>query len=310
MFFKKKKVKEDFLPFGNETNLSENKKENSESLNIDNYLFDSSIKKLNSLIGLESVKTDILSIVQLQKINSIKQSRGIKIPIISNHLIFSGNPGTGKTTVARIIADIYKALNIVEHGQLIEVDRSGLIGKYQGETELKTKEVIESAKGGILFIDEAYTLSQSENDYGQRAIEVLLKEMEDNRNDFIVIAAGYTDQMNLFLQSNPGLASRFGRVIKFEDYSTYELYEIMIKYSKEYGYELESTSKNILMDYFSEAVKKPHFANGRFVRLLIETCIKTQAIRLSDENKINVSINDADLRTITINDIKAAIKLL
>ena len=309
MFFKKKKVKEDFLPFGNETNLSENKKENSESLNIDNYLFDSSIKKLNSLIGLESVKTDILSIVQLQKINSIKQSRGIKVPIISNHLIFSGNPGTGKTTVARIIADIYKALNIVEHGQLIEVDRSGLIGKYQGETELKTKEVIESAKGGILFIDEAYTLSQSENDYGQRAIEVLLKEMEDNRNDFIVIAAGYTDQMNLFLQSNPGLASRFGRVIKFEDYSPYELYEIMTKYSKEYGYELEQNGKELLIDYFSEAVKTSHFANGRFVRLLIETSIKAQAMRLSDENKINVSIDDADLKTITVNDIKAAIKL-
>lgn len=310
MFFKKKKVKEDFLPFGNETNLSENKKENSETLNIDNYLFDSSIKKLNSLIGLESVKTDILSIVQLQKINSIKQSRGIKVPIISNHLIFSGNPGTGKTTVARIIADIYKALNIVEHGQLIEVDRSGLIGKYQGETELKTKEVIESAKGGILFIDEAYTLSQSENDYGQRAIEVLLKEMEDNRNDFIVIAAGYTDQMNLFLQSNPGLASRFGRVIKFEDYSPYELYEIMVKYSKEYGYELEQNGKELLIDYFSEAVKTSHFANGRFVRLLIETSIKAQAMRLSDENKINVSIDDADLKTITVNDIKAAIKLL
>ena len=160
----------------------------------------------------------------------------MKTAQISNHLIFLGNPGTGKTTVARIIADIYKALNVVEHGQLIETDRSGLIGQYQGQTEQKTKQILSEADGGILFIDEAYSLASGENDYGQRAIEIILKEMEDNRNNLVVIVAGYPNEMQRFLNSNPGLSSRFGKTLQFENYSPDEMYVISQSYAMESGY--------------------------------------------------------------------------
>lgn len=205
-------------------------------IQIDETLLESALQKLNKMTGLSSIKQDVYNLVQLQKLNIERENRGMKTAQISNHLIFLGNPGTGKTTVARIIADIYKALNVVEHGQLIETDRSGLIGQYQGQTEQKTKQILSEADGGILFIDEAYSLASGENDYGQRAIEIILKEMEDNRNNLVVIVAGYPNEMQRFLNSNPGLSSRFGKTLQFENYSPDEMYVISQSYAMESGY--------------------------------------------------------------------------
>lgn len=206
------------------------------------------------MTGLSSIKQDVYNLVQLQKLNIERENRGMKTAQISNHLIFLGNPGTGKTTVARIIADIYKALNVVEHGQLIETDRSGLIGQYQGQTEQKTKQILSEADGGILFIDEAYSLASGENDYGQRAIEIILKEMEDNRNNLVVIVAGYPNEMQRFLNSNPGLSSRFGKTLQFENYSPDEMYVISQSYAMESGYILDNSCFDVLNNYYASAM--------------------------------------------------------
>ena len=199
---------------------------------------DDLLAELNGLVGLNTVKQDVNSLIHLQEVCRIRKERGMKTIPVSNHLVFYGNPGTGKTTVARLLAKIYHAMGILSKGQLVEVDRSGLVAGYVGQTAIKVQEVVQSALGGILFIDEAYTLTSSDsgNDYGQEAVDILLKAMEDNREDFIVIVAGYPALMQRFIDSNPGLRSRFNKYIDFVDYTVPELLQIFVVMCENNGY--------------------------------------------------------------------------
>lgn len=257
--------------------------------------------ELNRLIGLENVKKDVNSLINLVQIRKIRQSRGIKQPSMSLHLVFSGNPGTGKTTVARLLSKIYNKIGILSKGHLVETDRSGLVGGYVGQTAIKTQDVIKSAMGGILFIDEAYSLAtSSENDYGKEAIDTILKAMEDNRDDLIVIVAGYTQLMDNFLHSNPGLESRFNKFIEFKDYDADELYDIFMLMAGEANLTVDDAGEEYLRQYFDRMVdnKPDNFANGRAVRNLFEEVLTAQANRLAPQKEIT----DEELNTLTYED--------
>lgn len=201
---------------------------------------DELIAELNSLTGLTAVKEDVNALINLLKVQKMREQMGMKQTSVNKHLVFMGNPGTGKTTVARLLAKIYKAIGAISKGHLVEVDRSGLVCGYIGQTATKTAEVIESALGGVLFIDEAYTLTngKGQGDFGQEAVDTLLKGMEDHRDDLVVIVAGYTELMEEFLDSNPGLRSRFNKFINFEDYTAEEEVEILINNCKKQEYML------------------------------------------------------------------------
>lgn len=262
------------------------------------------MEELNALTGLEAVKQDITNIINLIKVKKLRESRGMKQPNISLHLVFSGNPGTGKTTVARLLARIYKKLGVVRTGQLVEVDRSNLVEGYVGQTATKTAEVIESALGGILFIDEAYTLTSNkgEKDFGQEAVDTLLKAMEDKRDDLIVIVAGYTDLMEEFVNSNPGLKSRFNKYIFFQDYTGEQLYEIFLSMCSKQEYTLDDEAGQYVLDYLVYRVRKhdKNFANAREARNYMERCISRQATRIVEIE----DIDDATIRTFTYSDVK------
>lgn len=263
-------------------------------------------KELNSLIGLTSVKTEINTLTNYINIQRMRAEKGMKVSPISYHCVFTGNPGTGKTTVARIVSEIYKELGILKKGHLVETDRSGLVAEYVGQTAVKTNKIIDSALDGILFIDEAYSLVDGGNsDYGKEAIATLLKRMEDDRARLVVILAGYTGEMKRFIDSNPGLQSRFNRYIEFPDYSAEELFLIFESSTDKYEYKLTDEAGSALKDAFEKAVAKKDksFGNGRFVRNLFEKVIENQANRISSSTDISAE----SLATIEIDDIMKSI---
>lgn len=245
---------------------------------------DELIAELNSLTGLTAVKEDVNALINLLKVQKMREQMGMKQTSVNKHLVFMGNPGTGKTTVARLLAKIYKAIGAISKGHLVEVDRSGLVCGYIGQTATKTAEVIESALGGVLFIDEAYTLTngKGQGDFGQEAVDTLLKGMEDHRDDLVVIVAGYTELMEEFLDSNPGLRSRFNKFINFEDYTAEEEVEILINNCKKQEYMLSRDALEEARRFFTERVaNKPEgYANARDVRNYLEKAISNQATRI------------------------------
>ena len=241
---------------------------------------------LNELIGLDAVKQEVETLSNFIRIQQARAANGLKTSPVSYHCVFTGSPGTGKTTVARILAQIYKNLGVVSSGHLVETDRAGLVAEFIGQTAIKTDKVIESALDGVLFIDEAYALSTGgENDYGKEAISTLLKRMEDYRDRLIVILAGYTDHMKEFIASNPGLQSRFNRYIAFPDYTAEELLQIFELNMTRYDYRFVEGAKEHLQRYFEEVVarKDANFGNGRLVRNVFEKTIGRQANRLARE---------------------------
>lgn len=261
-------------------------------------------QELEDLIGLENVKQEVKSLANFVKLQKQRQQKGLKTPKLSYHLVFTGSPGTGKTTVARIVARIYKDLGILKKGHTVETDRSGLVAEYVGQTATKTNAIVDSALNGVLFIDEAYALvpENSSNDYGQEAISTLLKRMEDDRDKLVVIIAGYTNEMKRFIDSNPGLQSRFNRYINFPDYSAKELVKIFHMYMKKNQYTISDEADSLLNEKLDYAVehKDRNFGNARYVRNVFEKAIQMQANRL--EGKTNLS--DRQLTEITTSDIE------
>ena len=246
--------------------------------------FDELMAQLDSLVGLDDVKKDIKNLMNLVKVRRLRKENGLPIPPMSLHMVFMGNPGTGKTTVARIISGLYAAIGVLEKGQLIEVDRSGLVAGYVGQTALKTQEVIKSALGGVLFIDEAYSLaSGGENDFGREAIETILKAMEDHRDELIVVVAGYDGPMEKFINSNPGLQSRFNKYFYFPDYNGEQLLHIFKGQCKKNGYALTEEAEAEANAMFEELYENrgENFGNGRDVRNVFEDTVVRQSNRVA-----------------------------
>ena len=261
------------------------------------------LSELDSYIGLGAVKEEVHNLINMVQVYKLRREHDLPTTDMSLHMVFTGNPGTGKTMMARMMARIYRSLGILSKGQLVEVDRSGLVAGYVGQTALKTQKVIEKAMGGVLFVDEAYALNgKSENDFGQEAIDTLLKAMEDHRDDLVVIVAGYTDLMDKFIHSNPGLESRFNRFLLFEDYSLDELMAIF-KMRCGKGYTLSPEAEPLVRDYIAEeSADGDGFGNARGVRNIFEHILVAQNNRLAKME----SVTREDLMTLLPEDVMHA----
>lgn len=263
------------------------------------------LAELDGLTGLKKVKEDVHQLTNYIKVEQMRKARGLKTSDIALHMVFFGNPGTGKTTVARLVSRIYRALGVVTKGHLVEVDRAGLVAGYVGQTALKVRAVVEKALGGMLFIDEAYALQGGDgSDFGHEAIETLLKMMEDRRSQFVVVVAGYPEEMKRFVSSNPGLKSRFSKYLEFEDYSPEELMAIFEGFCRSTDYQIAPEARKIIQSIFLKAyaVRDSTFGNARFARNLFEKIVETQANRV-------VSLTAADqsaLMLITPQDVPEA----
>lgn len=268
---------------------------------LQDYTFEELMEQLNRLIGMPQLKQDIQNIVNLIKIQQMRSSKGMKTVAMSRHLVFTGNPGTGKTTVARLLSRIYRKLGILTSGHLVEVDRAGLVAGYVGQTAIKTDEVIKKAIGGVLFIDEAYTLSN--DDFGKEAIDTILKRMEDYREELIVIVAGYPDKMLSFIQSNPGLESRFNKYIQFDDYLPQELVQIFEMMCVEQNYCVDQEALDKVYTYAEKQFtnRNENFSNARLMRNVFEQTITNQANRLVIASIENIT--EDELSLITVEDV-------
>ncbi len=265
---------------------------------------DTLLEELNSLIGLDLIKREVKSLINLVKVNQLRREHDLKVDDLSLHMVFSGNPGTGKTMIARLMSRIYHSLGILSKGHLIEVDRSGLVAGYVGQTALKTQEMVQKALGGVLFIDEAYALTtRGPQDYGQEAVETLLKAMEDHRDDLVVIVAGYVDLMNDFVHSNPGLESRFSRFMYFPDYTVQEMVDIFHLRCRLAGYQLKEDAEDTLRRVITEESEDSiGFGNARGVRNLFEQAVFRQANRLAAQD----GVTREQLMEITAEDLEEA----
>ena len=259
------------------------------------------LKELDSYIGLDVVKDEVRSLINMVQVYKLRREHDLPTTDMSLHMVFTGNPGTGKTMMARMMARIYRSLGILSKGQLVEVDRSGLVAGYVGQTAIKTQKAIEKAMGGVLFIDEAYALNgKSENDFGQEAIDAVLKAMEDHRDDLVVIVAGYTDLMDRFIHSNPGLESRFNRFLLFEDYTPDEMLDIFKMQCKKGCYQLSDGVEELVRDYITEENGDPEtFGNARGVRNIFEHILVAQNNRLAAME----TVTKEDLMTLTQDDV-------
>lgn len=270
---------------------------------------DALLKQLDALVGLHKINASVRSLINLVKVRKLREENDLSVPPMSLHMVFMGNPGTGKTTVARILSELYAAIGVLSNGHLVEVDRSGLVAGFVGQTALKTEEIIKSALGGVLFIDEAYALVPTDgaNDFGHEAVETLLKAMEDHRDDFIVIVAGYEDLMERFISSNPGLESRFNRYFIFEDYTSVELHTIFETICGKNDYKLEQDAEKFATSYFDALyeTRNDNFGNARDVRNFFENVVSVHSDRVSSLEKPSRN----DLMTFSSADLKNATEM-